>query len=145
MFDSISKLEHLKRSLTAEDLFTPADYEAMSKLEGQTEEGEYRGSVLFDLYVRIVHRPHRQKPGQWVYLVNLDQEFENLYNDDMYWRAEYVKFFNGLPVLALEPGKIMQPLLQTVELIRFKVQAVQKIPQKFLSILEQKPCLCQFL
>ena len=97
MFDNISKLEHLKRSLTAEDLFTPADYEAMSHLEDETEEGEYRGSVLFDLYVRVVHRPHRVKPGQWVYLINLDQEFENLYNDDMYWRAEYVKFFNGLP------------------------------------------------
>ena len=97
MFDTISKLEHLKRSLTAEDLFTPKDYEEMCKLDAQTEEGEYRGTVLFDLYVRVVHRPHRQKPGQWVYLINLDQEMENLYNDDMYWRAEYVKFFNGVP------------------------------------------------
>ena len=82
------------------DLFTEKEYEELKKLEGHTETETFRGPVIDDLVVEIVHRVHRLDPSRMIYIVNLNHDtVENLFNDDLYWRAEPVKFCHGFPTL----------------------------------------------
>ena len=83
--------------IKAEELFTAGDYEGMLKLADMPGQTEYSAEVVEDLYVRIVHRPFRLDPSRMIYIVNLDQREGNLYNDDLYWRAEPVKFCHEVP------------------------------------------------
>ena len=82
------------------DLFKEKEYEELKKLEGHTETETFRGPVIDDLVVEIVHRVHRLDPSRMIYIVNLNHDtVENLFNDDLYWRAEPVKFCHGFPTL----------------------------------------------
>jgi len=95
-----------------EELFAKEDYEAMLKMDPHPYAEEYAAPrVLQDLYVRIVHRPFRPDPDRMIYIVNLDQKFENLYNDDLYWRAEPVKFCHGTPTY----GQILEAVQRLLD------------------------------
>ena len=100
-------------------LFTEQDYEAMKAMEGRTEKEIYRGSVHNDMLIEITHRVHRLYPDQMIYIVTLSHDtIENLFNDDLYWRAEPVKFCHGLPTYE-EVLAAIQKLLD----YRFDLQA----------------------
>ncbi|MDO4515465.1 MAG: hypothetical protein Q4B72_15710, partial [Lachnospiraceae bacterium] len=89
--------EHMVRNT---DLFTEKEYEELKKFEGRTETESYRGPVIDDLVVEIIHRVHRLDPDRMIYIVNLNfDKVQNLFNDDLYWRAEPVKFCHGIPTL----------------------------------------------
>lgn len=82
-------------------LFTEKDYEELKKIESHTETETYRGSVHNDLVVEVTHRRHRKDPSRMIYVVSLNHDkMGDLFNDDLYWRAEPAKFCHGLPPLA---------------------------------------------
>ena len=47
--------------------------ENSKKLEGHTETETFRGPVIDDLVVEIVHRVHRLDPSRMIYIVNLNR------------------------------------------------------------------------
>lgn len=96
IYDRLGTDERLL-SLRAEQFFTRADYDRMLALAPHTETEEYSAAPCGDLYVRVVHRPFRPDPSRMIFIFNLDQARENLYNDDLYWRSEPVKFCSGIP------------------------------------------------
>jgi len=61
------------------------------------EREEWSAPAVGDLFVRVEHRPFRIDPTKMIYIFNLDQVSGNLYNDDLYWRSEPVKFCHGAP------------------------------------------------
>ena len=88
----------LLEKIKPEELLTKESFEeALKALTGQGVTEEFSAPPVGDLYIRIVHRPFRIDPSQMIYIINLDQVYENLYNDDLYWRSEPAKFCHGAP------------------------------------------------
>ena len=96
IYDRLGTDERLL-SLKAEQFFTEDDYRRIMELSPHTETEEYCAAPCGDLYVRVVHRPFRLDKSRMIYIFNLDQMTENLYNDDLYWRSEPVKFCGDIP------------------------------------------------
>lgn len=81
-----------------DELFTQKDYQAMKDMEDHREIETYRGTVVNDLVIEVTHRVHRMDPERMIYVFSLNHDsVENLFNDDLYWRAEPAKFCHGLP------------------------------------------------
>ena len=86
------------------DLFTEKEYEELKKLEGHTETETFRGPVIDDLVVEIVHRVHRLDPSRMIYIVNLNHDtVENLFNDDLYWRGGAGEVLSRFPDAGADP------------------------------------------
>ena len=92
-------------------LFTEQDYVALKQMEPHTETETYRGTVHDDLVIEVVHRRHRKDPSRMIYVVSLNHnKIDDLFNDDLYWRAEPAKFCHGLPPME-EIEKAIQKML----------------------------------
>ena len=81
-------------------VFTEKDYEKMLSIEDSREKVTYYTEPYEDWVVKITHKPQRFMRERMLYIVQLNHYLgDNLANDDLYWRAEPKKFFNGTPSL----------------------------------------------
>ena len=80
--------------------FNQEDYDSIMKLESHRTKEFYQSTPVDDWVVKVTHKPQRFKTERMIYIVQLNHYFDDdLANDDMYWRAEPKKFFNGTPTL----------------------------------------------
>ncbi len=81
-------------------VFTQEDYDAIMKLEDHREKEFYESTPVDDWIVKVTHKPQRFKTERMIYIVQLNHyKDDDLANDDLYWRAEPKKFFDGTPTL----------------------------------------------
>ncbi len=81
-------------------VFTQKDYDAIMELEDHHVKEFYESTPVDDWVVKVTHKPQRFKTERMIYIVQLNHyKDQDLANDDMYWRAEPKKFFDGTPTL----------------------------------------------